>query len=90
MRILVGAIFSVLVFTACSKGKEQKIIRNCTGTYLNISEKNYLICNPEAVADYENGDKVELDYEKVGECNPASDDPICEMYFPFDGNVTIK
>ncbi|MCG8576633.1 MAG: hypothetical protein MI810_17270 [Flavobacteriales bacterium] len=95
MRTLIGFGISALVLISCGTKEEelkqeQEIVRNCTGTYLNISGKNYLICNPEAVESYESGDKVLLDYEEINDCDYQSETPICLMGFSHEGIVTIQ
>ncbi len=76
---------------SCSKDcVRTEVEKNCTGTYLRISEKVYKVCNYEILDAYEDGDEVNARYKKVNNCTPDPDVVICMMYFPFDGNIEVS
>jgi len=89
-------IFSIVViiiftFISCSKDdyKEGKIIKNCTGSYLNINDNEYLICNSEVVVDFNNDTEVLVDYNLIDNCE-NNHGTICEMAYSHNGTISIN
>jgi len=89
-------IFSIVViiiftFISCSKDdyKEGKIIKNCTGSYLNINDNEYLICNSEVVVNFNNDTEVMVDYNLIDKCENYQG-TICMMVYSHNGTVSIN
>ena len=78
---------------ACAKknGVEASITRDCTGTYIRIQDKDYLVCNINSVAEYNEGDKVKVSYKVVTDCPEKEGLMVCMMYHENEGMVrTLK
>lgn len=88
------AIFS-LSFSACTRSckeldtQKAKVIRDCTGTYVRIADKDYLVCNTSALADYADNECVEVTTASVTDCAEQKDKAICAMAHESAGIVEV-
>ena len=91
MKNIFIAAFSILLLASCGKVKRNaEIDRDCTGTYLRLNNRDYMICNPEMVNSYADGSPIKVKYNTISECAPS--DPniiVCEMYHKYFGHVEI-
>lgn len=90
-KIILGSL--ILAFFSCEKGiektKESTLIRDCTGTYLRVDNKDYLICNAELVSYLPNNTKIEASYVTEKDCDKSKDQIICAMYHAHEKIITI-
>ena len=86
-------ICSVLFF-ACNKSTTNntvRIVKDCTGTYLQLSGKDYHVCNTEYTDSFNNGDTVQVSWVKINTCTgTASKAIVCMMLHPSEAWVEIK
>ena len=90
-KILIIAVLTGLVYSCCKNTTQQKatVVRNCTGLYLRINEKNYQVCNEDKVP-YPADVSVTVRFRKITECNgSANDKPRCMMLFPSEGWIEV-
>lgn len=66
-----------------------KIVRDCTGTYLQKDNKDYLVCNDEILASFEDGDKVKVEYDLLTDCFGLIEEPVCLMIHPYESLIEI-
>jgi hypothetical protein len=80
-----------IIVLACTKksGVEASITRDCTGTYVRIQDKDYLVCNSNSVAEYNEGEKVKVSYKMVTDCPEKEGLMVCMMYHQNEGMVRI-
>lgn len=74
---------------SCEKEKNQTatIIRDCTGTYLRIDDKDYLVCNGEKTSEFEENENVIVTYEDIDQC--SFDGFLCELYHKNEGPIKV-
>lgn len=90
--------FAVLSFIAvislsCTgpKMQEAAVIKDCTGSYLRINNKDYHVCNIEKLEGLENGVKIKASYRRLEKCTgPEQDAIVCMMYHENEGWIKIK
>ncbi|SOD14629.1 hypothetical protein SAMN06297358_1670 [Pedobacter xixiisoli] len=85
-------ITTLVLFLSCKKENftNATIIKNCTGTYLQVLDKEYMVCNIKKTAPFSNGQKVLANYSLIKECKDESfRGPVCAMYYPNDGLTKI-
>lgn len=90
-------IFSTLliltiIFSSCKKEINQTatVIRDCTGTYLRLNNKDYQVCNLEKVSSFSAGTTVTATFKKLEECNgSANTAAICYMLHENEGWIEI-
>lgn len=88
-------IFLVIVlcsFTSCKKDSYSNatIIKNCTGTYLRVLDKEYKVCNVKKTATFEDQQKVLANFSLTKECKSEDfSGGICAMAYPFEGLINI-
>ena len=88
MKNLLVGIFAITILGSCGKFRgNATIVRDCTGTYLRMDNRDYLICNPSMAESYENGSSVTVKYQTDDECNLTG--AACYMYHESHGNVKI-
>ncbi|MFK7784654.1 MAG: hypothetical protein AB8B56_06055 [Crocinitomicaceae bacterium] len=88
-NILIG-IFSMSLLASCGKfTRNAEIDRDCTGTYLRLNNRDYLICNPTSVSSYADGSSIKVKYQTVYDCNTDPNQSICELYHKHYGTVEI-
>ena len=73
---------------AQTRFQKAKIVRNCTGTYLQFNHHNYLVYNAEFLADWEDNKKVNVEMKEVLKA-PVVEGEICALYFEYKGIVEI-
>ena len=90
-KLLILIALSVFVLISCEKADNLSmiVVKDCTGSYLRFDEKDYLVCNDEALSSYKNGDEVLASVEKIERCM-GGDAVICYMYHPNEGFINIK
>ena len=66
-----------------------KINRDCTGTYLELNNRDYLICNPAMTNSFSDGESVKVKYDKKSSCSSDPNQVICELYHKSYGFVEI-
>ena len=84
----------LLTFVSFSCKKEgfsnATIVKNCTGTYLQVLDKAYKVCNTKKAAAFTDQQKVLVNFNLIKECkNNDFSGPICAMAYPFEGIANI-
>lgn len=85
-------LFLTCIVVSCKKNdcKTVKLVKDCTGTYLNIDGKDYQVCNVEKTAKFEDGAEVKVKYRKLSECSGSANDMIvCMMNHANEGWIEI-
>jgi hypothetical protein len=88
------AIFS-LSFSACTRSckevgtQKAQVIRNCTGTYLRVEDKDYLVCNLNLLTQYADNEQIEIGIHHIAECPDLNNKTICMMVYPNAGIVEV-
>lgn len=86
-------IFTIVMLFSCKKESytNATIIKNCTGTYLRVLDKEYFVCNVKKTASFDNQQKVLASFNLIKECKSLSiGNPICAMYYPNNGIANIN
>ena len=80
----------VVLFASCTKviNQEMMVVKDCTGSYLRLNEKDYHICNIDIVDDIEDGSVVRASFIKIDNCS-ESDEVICMMYHANEGWIEV-
>ena len=91
---LLSLIAIALMPAPCSCHKESlqemTVVRDCTGTYLRLDEKDYHVCNTEKVDGFVNGSKVKAGFKKIKNCNgTASEAIVCLMFHQNEGWIEV-
>ena len=93
LTLTIGMLLTVCSLAlSCKKEKntEAIIITDCTGSYLRIDSKDYKICNLEKIANFTNGQKVNVIYKKLDNCNDSGNFvTICFLYHQYEAWVEI-
>ena len=67
-----------------------KIIRDCTGVYLDVDGKDYQICNADKVKGYKENTEIKVVYEITEKCKEFDGKAVCMMYHPKEALIRIK
>ncbi|MEN8927615.1 MAG: hypothetical protein ABF242_03450 [Flavobacteriales bacterium] len=84
-------VISITLLFSCNKEKidqEATIVRDCTGTYLRIDTKDYLVCNFEVTNGFSENDRVTASFKKIEYCE-ALDIITCELYHKNYGLINV-
>lgn len=88
-HLITSVLFLALIFSSCGKVmRNGKINRDCTGTYLELNNRDHLICNPSMTNSIPDGESVKVKFNTKSSC-PSSDQNICELYHKSYGFVEI-
>lgn len=95
MKKIICAVAAALLlsFSSCQKDTYEivTVVRDCTGTYLRLNEKDYHVCNPEMVSSFDNGVTIAAVFDKITVCNgSAKDDIVCLMMHYNEGWINVK
>jgi hypothetical protein len=90
-QVVFVALLSV-VLTACSSvnGVQAIVVRDCTGTYIRVSEKDYLVCNNDLLEKKQTGDTVRVRFQSIQTCPRLDTTIVCMMYHEHNGLVKLK
>ncbi|PHR24414.1 MAG: hypothetical protein COA38_16615 [Fluviicola sp.] len=92
-NILFGTLSTLLILltlSSCDKTTQKgKINRDCTGTYLELNDKDYLICNPTMTNSFQDGSSVRVKFKSESSCPSNSVTFICYLYHKSYGFVEI-
>lgn len=79
----------IFIIAGCGKyGTAYKVVRNCTGVYLEKRGQHYKVCNSAILVNYNEGDKVKVTFDELDECFGLGG-VSCEMQFISDKNIEI-
>ena len=68
--------------------KNAVLVRDCTGSYIRLEDKEFLICNQKKVSFIETGTKIEVVISQVSEC--TQEGIVCMMLHEHDGFVKVE
>jgi hypothetical protein len=89
--IIVAVCIIYIVSAACQKrisaAKQAIVVRDCTGVYLRMEEKDYLVCNVSLLEGKENGASVHVFFRKIDEC--LRPEARCLLFHPAEGIISI-
>jgi hypothetical protein len=69
------------------KCKNAIVIRDSTGTYLRINDRDYKVCNLENLSKVKNGRYVRITYRKTNECIEKNN--ACYTVHPHEGMIEV-
>ena len=87
--VIIGAV----LLSSCAAtipAQKATIVKDCTGSYLRIEGKDYLVCNTEKLKNFSRDASVEVTFEKIEKCPEFEDKAVCMMYHENEGLVRIK
>lgn len=67
-----------------------KIVKDCTGTYLQFNNVDYLVCNDELLKDKKEGEILKFSYNALQKCSKRDGKIMCMMYHEHKGVIEIK
>ncbi len=89
-KLLLGIACATLISCATADSNANAIvIRDCTGTYLRIDSKDYLVCNESILKPYATNSAVTASYNKITVCKEHEGKMVCMMYHENEGLIRI-
>lgn len=73
------------------KTTDAVVVRNCSGTYIQISHFDYKVCNEEILVSYEDSAQINVTYHDIETCHKeeGEDIAVCLLYHPYKNNIEI-
>lgn len=89
---MIGLFFGFILTHSCSSvsGVEARVVRDCTGTYIRVGEKDYLVCNRNLLDTYHDGDSVRVRFSPVDNCPELDSTITCLMFHQHEGLIRLK
>lgn len=90
-NVLLLVAMALLIGVSCKKEKNvnAKVVRDCTGIYLNIGGSDYVVCNVELILHKKDGDAVSVTYKPSKfECTGSV--PTCTTKHETAGWIVIE
>lgn len=90
MKTLMYSLFVLFLLTTCDKKVEYTsviVVRDCSGTYLNLNGKDYFVCNPDKITSVLDNSELLVTYAPCDECTDRQTH--CTIARPFEGCFTI-
>ncbi|MDI1356042.1 MAG: hypothetical protein PSX36_14070 [bacterium] len=86
------ATLLLLSFISCKKEcyRSAIVVKDCTGTYLQMDGKDYKICNREKLASYTDGTRITFTYKEVSGCSSEKEEMFCSMLHPTEGWMEVQ
>ncbi|MGB4773826.1 MAG: hypothetical protein WBP45_01520, partial [Daejeonella sp.] len=65
-RILFVTALLLIIIISCKKENLETmiVVKDCTGTYLRLNNKDYKVCNFKTVVSFKEGEKVKASFDK--------------------------
>ena len=81
-------VTTLITLSSCNKesGTNAIVVRDCTGTYLEMDGGDYHVCNFDKIANYSDGATLNVTYKSVSECGLAG---TCLLYHPKKGDIEV-
>lgn len=83
----------VLSLFSCKKECFQNaiVVKDCTGTYLQMGGKDYKVCNFEKLTAYDNGTMINFTHKDLGSCGSSEKgEPVCSISHPSAGWMEVE
>ena len=80
-----------LILFSCkkeTKNQEMTVIKDCSGTYLRMEDKDYQVCNFEETDRFEENEVVMVSFRKIDTCE-ALEGAVCMLYHENEGLIKI-
>ena len=71
-------------------GVEATVVRDCTGAYIRVAERDYLVCNKNAIESFNEGDKVRVRFCQIDKCPELDSIVTCLMFHQNEGLIRLK
>ena len=87
--IFLATTITMLTFVACKKVKNETmtVVRDCTGTYLRLNEKDYNVCNLEKVLSFPDRVSVIATFKKINNCTSRA---VCHTFHENEGWIYVE
>jgi len=88
--IRLALVFFLFFSVSCKKEcyRTAVVIRDCTGTYLQISGKDFKVCNVEKVSPFAEGTILNLTFNEVNTCPGSENEEVfCSMNHATEGCI---
>lgn len=92
MKKLFILIIITSLFTNCKKENyvNATVVKDCIGTYLRVSDKDYQVCNIEKTVSFNDQEKVLANFNLLKQCTgTATTVPVCYMLHTNEGWINI-
>lgn len=90
--LMIGLFLAFSIMYSCSSlsSVEARVVRDCSGTYIRVGEKDYQVCNRNLLNSYHDGDSVRIRFSPVESCPELDSVMICLMFHQNEGFIQIK
>ena len=91
LKLAYSALFAAIMMSCAAGGaaKTATVTRDCTGTYLRVDSKDWLVCNAEILSKHKEGAVVSAKFERTNLCPEFADKVVCMMYHENEGLIRI-
>lgn len=90
--VILFSICSLLIVVASCDHKSKKnsiVIKDCTGSYLQIDGSDFRICNQSKVEHIPSGTEVVAVFRSSSTCE-ADNEIVCLMYHEYEDDIRIS
>jgi hypothetical protein len=77
-------------FSGCDKDKiKMKVIKDCTGTYLQKNGVDYKVCNDALLVEYSTGTELKVSYDVLELCFGLQEPITCTLAHVYQDNIEV-
>lgn len=69
--------------------QKMKVVKDCSGTYIQYENADYHVCNKDLLAKYKDGDWILASFYTLKECQEKGDEMVCMLYHENKGWVKV-
>jgi hypothetical protein len=69
--------------------QKMKVVKDCSGTYIQFENVDYSVCNKDLLMKYNNGDSIVASFYTLNECTDKGEQVICMLYHENKGWVKV-
>ena len=70
-------------------GQKMKVVKDCSGTYIQHDNVDYQVCNKDLLAKYNDGDWLVASFYTLKDCTEKGDQAVCMLYHENKGWVKV-
>ncbi len=69
--------------------QKMKVVKDCSGTYIQYENADYHVCNKDLLAKYKDGEWILASFYTLKECPEKGDEMVCMLYHENKGWVKV-
>ena len=71
-------------------GSRSIILRDCSGTYIQLDSLQYKVCNTGKVDLFEDSSRIRIRFKQIDKCPDIDTSIVCDKSHPIKGEIYVR